>query len=175
MQLYALGDVWYNIGHIGLAIGDTSLAYQCFRLALTADHSHAEAFNNLGVLEMRRGKVEQARAFFTTAAALAPHLFEPNHNMASLSEKTGDLQTAYVVVQVNLPLFDIPFDNANSSESFLVREFILFIQHKKFCFLNNFCFFIVFRKRWRTFLNITTLKNCWNNSRNISHSFKICF
>jgi hypothetical protein len=28
-------------------------------MALTADHNHAEAFNNLGVLEMRRGKVEQ--------------------------------------------------------------------------------------------------------------------
>ena len=102
--VFPLGDVWYNIGHIGLAIGDTSLAYQCFRLALTADHNHAEAFNNLGVLEMRRGKVEQARAFFTTAAALSPHLFEPNYNMASLSEKTGDLQTAYVVVQVGLTL-----------------------------------------------------------------------
>ena len=96
-----IGDVWYNIGHIGLAIGDTSLAYQCFRLALTADHNHAEAFNNLGVLEMRRGKVEQARAFFVTAASLSPHLFEPNFNTASLSEKTGDLQTAYVVVQVD--------------------------------------------------------------------------
>jgi tetratricopeptide repeat protein 8 len=34
-----------------------------------------------------------------TASSLAPHLFEPNYNMASLSEKTGDLQTAYIVVQ----------------------------------------------------------------------------
>jgi tetratricopeptide repeat protein 8 len=54
---------------------------------------------------MRRGKVEQARAFFTTAGSLAPHLFEPSFNMASLSEKTGDLQTAYVVVQKALKSF----------------------------------------------------------------------
>ncbi len=103
--IFDIGDVWYNIGHIGLAIGDTSLAYQCFRLALTSDHNHAEAFNNLGVLEMRRGKVEQARAFFTTASSLAPHLFEPSYNLSSLSEKTGDLQSAYVVVQKALKSF----------------------------------------------------------------------
>ena len=113
LNAYFLGDVWYNIGHIGLAIGDTSLAYQCFRLALTSNHNHAESFNNLGVLEMRRGRVEQARAFFTTASALAPHLFEPNYNMASLAERTGDLQTSYVVVQKALRNFP---DHQDSKE-----------------------------------------------------------
>ena len=24
-------EIWYNVGHIALAMGDTSLAYQCFR------------------------------------------------------------------------------------------------------------------------------------------------
>ena len=28
-------EVWYNIGHIALAMGDTSLAYQCFRQVLS--------------------------------------------------------------------------------------------------------------------------------------------
>ena len=55
---------------------------QCFRLALTANNDHAESYNNIGelflernikarqnitltgVLEMRKGHVEQARAFF---------------------------------------------------------------------------------------------------------------
>ena len=27
----AKADVWYNIGHVALAMGDTTLAYQCFR------------------------------------------------------------------------------------------------------------------------------------------------
>lgn len=59
---------------------------------------------------MRRGKVDQvylfvfvticskftesfgqAKAFFATSGSLAPHLFEPHHNMASLAEKTGSL------------------------------------------------------------------------------------
>ena len=100
-----LGDVWYNLGHIGLAIGDTSLAYQCFRLALSANNSHAEAFNNLAVLELRKGNVDQARAFFQTAGGLAPHLFECQYNLASLAEKSGDLQTSYIVVQKALANF----------------------------------------------------------------------
>lgn len=39
--------------------GDTNLAHQCFRLALVSNNQHAEAYNNLAVLEMRRGHVEQ--------------------------------------------------------------------------------------------------------------------
>jgi len=61
------------------------LAYQCFRLALSTDNSHAEAFNNLGVLEQRRGHPEQARAFFQAAASLSPYLHEPQYNMGILS------------------------------------------------------------------------------------------
>ena len=40
-------------------IGDINMAYQCFRLSLSAHNDHAEAYNNLGVLEMRKGHVEQ--------------------------------------------------------------------------------------------------------------------
>ena len=106
-------DVWYNLGHVGLNLGDINLAYQCFSLALTNNHSHAEAFNNLGVLEMRRGNLESSRAFFSTSANLGPHLFEPAFNTAHLSEKTGDLQTAYVVVQKSLKNFP---DHNDSNE-----------------------------------------------------------
>uniref|UniRef100_A0A8C5VST5 Tetratricopeptide repeat domain 8 n=1 Tax=Microcebus murinus TaxID=30608 RepID=A0A8C5VST5_MICMU len=52
-------DVWYNLGHIAVGIGDMSLAHQCFRLALVNNNHHAEAYNNLAVLEMRKGHVEQ--------------------------------------------------------------------------------------------------------------------
>ncbi|KAM6201741.1 tetratricopeptide repeat protein 8 isoform 5-T5 [Rhynchocyon petersi] len=52
-------DVWYNLGHIAVGIGDVNLAHQCFRLALVNNNSHAEAYNNLAVLEMRKGHVEQ--------------------------------------------------------------------------------------------------------------------
>lgn len=35
------------------------MAHQCLRLALANNNSHAEAYNNLAVLEMRKGHVEQ--------------------------------------------------------------------------------------------------------------------
>lgn len=37
------------------------MAHQCFRLALVHNNHHAEAYNNLAVLEMRKGHVEQVR------------------------------------------------------------------------------------------------------------------
>ncbi len=46
---------------IAVGIGDVSWAQQCFRLAVSLDPAHAEAWNNLAVLEMRRGSDEQAR------------------------------------------------------------------------------------------------------------------
>ena len=40
-------------------IGDSTLAHQCCRLALAANNDHAEAYNNLGVLELRKGRLDQ--------------------------------------------------------------------------------------------------------------------
>lgn len=75
-------------------VGDCNLAMQCLRLCLSADSNHASAYNNLGVLEMRLGHPEQARAFFQAAGSLAPYLFEPHHNYAKLAE-----EVKYSVVQ----------------------------------------------------------------------------
>ncbi|XP_062037186.1 tetratricopeptide repeat protein 8 isoform X3 [Lepus europaeus] len=92
-------DVWYNLGHVAVGIGDTNLAHQCFRLALVNNNHHAEAYNNLAVLEMRKGHVEQARALLQTASSLAPHMYEPHFNFATISDKIGDLQRSYAAAQ----------------------------------------------------------------------------
>uniref|UniRef100_A0A667YN40 Tetratricopeptide repeat domain 8 n=1 Tax=Myripristis murdjan TaxID=586833 RepID=A0A667YN40_9TELE len=92
-------DVWYNIGHVAVGIGDLTLAYQCFKLALAFHNDHAEAYNNLAVLELRKGRVEQSKAFLQTAASLAPHMYEPHFNLSTLSEKIGDLQSSYTAAQ----------------------------------------------------------------------------
>ena len=31
-----LADVWYNVGHLALGIGDVNLAYQCFRYVVSS-------------------------------------------------------------------------------------------------------------------------------------------
>uniref|UniRef100_A0A452QBK3 Tetratricopeptide repeat domain 8 n=1 Tax=Ursus americanus TaxID=9643 RepID=A0A452QBK3_URSAM len=92
-------DVWYNLGHVAVGIGDMNLAHQCFRLALVNNNHHAEAYNNLAVLEMRKGHVEQARALLQTASSLAPHMYEPHFNFATVSDKIGDLQRSYIAAQ----------------------------------------------------------------------------
>uniref|UniRef100_A0A2K5EGV1 Tetratricopeptide repeat domain 8 n=1 Tax=Aotus nancymaae TaxID=37293 RepID=A0A2K5EGV1_AOTNA len=92
-------DVWYNLGHVAVGIGDTNLAHQCFRLALVNNNNHAEAYNNLAVLEMRKGHVEQARALLQTASSLSPHMYEPHFNFATVSDQIGDLQRSYVAAQ----------------------------------------------------------------------------
>ncbi|XP_075007437.1 tetratricopeptide repeat protein 8 isoform X5 [Calonectris borealis] len=92
-------DVWYNLGHVAVGIGDLNLAYQCFRLTLVNNNDYAEAYNNLAVLEMRKGHIEQARALLQTASSLAPHMYEPHFNFAILSEKVGDLQRSYTAAQ----------------------------------------------------------------------------
>ena len=51
-------EIWYNIGHIGIGIGDLGLAYQAFKISISNNANHAESFNNLGVLELRKGNVD---------------------------------------------------------------------------------------------------------------------
>ncbi|XP_052503353.1 tetratricopeptide repeat protein 8 [Budorcas taxicolor] len=94
-----VADIWYNLGHVAVGIGDTNLAHQCFRLALVSNNHHAEAYNNLAVLEMRRGHVEQAKALLQTASSLAPHMYEPHFNFATISDKIGDLQRSYAAAK----------------------------------------------------------------------------
>ncbi|XP_012873240.1 PREDICTED: tetratricopeptide repeat protein 8 isoform X2 [Dipodomys ordii] len=92
-------EVWYNLGHVAVGIGDMNLAHQCFGLALVNNNYHAPAYNNLAVLEMRKGHVEQASALLQTASSLAPCLYEPHFNFATVSDKIGDLQRSYVAAQ----------------------------------------------------------------------------
>ena len=80
-----LADVWYNLGHVALGVGDSSLAYQCFRLCLAFNNDSAEAYNNLGVLEMAHNRNELARSFFQASQSLGPFMFEPYFNNGFLA------------------------------------------------------------------------------------------
>jgi tetratricopeptide (TPR) repeat protein len=70
----------YNIGHVGVALGDLGLAYQAFKVAVSVDPNHGEALNNVAVLELRRQKFDLARSCLTSAVDVGPHLFEPLYN-----------------------------------------------------------------------------------------------
>lgn len=100
-----MADVWYNVGHIGIALGDLGLAYQAFKVAISVDPTHGEALNNISILEIRRQKIETAKAGFSAAMANCPHLFEPMFNSGLMSYRTGDFQEAYVHVNKSLQLY----------------------------------------------------------------------
>lgn len=81
-----ISDIWYNIGHVALGSGDRQFALYCFRLAISSNNDHAEAYNNLGVLEMTKGgqdrtqtattiNVQQAKSYFQSAVNTASYLY----------------------------------------------------------------------------------------------------
>lgn len=80
-----IADVWYNIAHVALASGDRQFALYCFRLAITSNNDHTEAYNNLGVLEVTKGglerahlatsvNVQQAKSYFQSAVNSGAYL-----------------------------------------------------------------------------------------------------
>eukprot|EP00899_Mesostigma_viride_P006572 jgi/Mesvir1/15916/Mv08240-RA.1 len=92
-----MADVWYNIGHVAISIGDLGLAYQAYKIAVSVDSDHAESYNNLGVLELRKGNTENARSNFQTAARLSEHIFESYFNGGLLAFKLGDFQESFTL------------------------------------------------------------------------------
>ena len=108
-----LADIWYNVGHVAIGIGDLGLAYQSFKIAVSNNANHAESFNNLGVLELRKGNIEQAKSNFLQAARIGNFLFEPSFNAALLSLKKGEFQESFTLCQKALEIFP---DHADSKE-----------------------------------------------------------
>ena len=70
-------DIWYNVGQLAIGIGDLGLAYQAFKIAVSVDMNHAESFNNLGVLELRKHNPEAARSTFEGSHKLSEFHFGP--------------------------------------------------------------------------------------------------
>eukprot|EP00796_Vickermania_ingenoplastis_P000616 gene617-339_t len=49
-------DVWFNIGHVGIALGDVVFAERALRIAVALDPTHGEALNNLAVLALEKAE-----------------------------------------------------------------------------------------------------------------------
>jgi tetratricopeptide repeat protein 8 len=108
-------DIWYNIGHVATSMGDATMASQAFRVALWANPNHAEAANNLAVLEMRRGITaggfgggvsvaagstgtgapETAKRLLADAVRSDGDLHEALYNSALVAFNAGDVQEAF--------------------------------------------------------------------------------
>uniref|UniRef100_A0A7S3G6M4 Tetratricopeptide repeat protein 8 n=1 Tax=Palpitomonas bilix TaxID=652834 RepID=A0A7S3G6M4_9EUKA len=108
-----MADVWFNIGQVAIGIGDLGLGYQSFKIALSIDGKHAESFNNLGVLELKKGNVDQSRNNFQTSYKLAEHMYEPAFNGGLLAFKLGDFQESFDLAKKSLQCYP---DHADSHE-----------------------------------------------------------
>lgn len=89
-------DIWYNVGQLAIGIGDLGLAYQAFKIAVSVDMNHAESFNNLGVLELRKHNPEAARSNFEGSHKLSEFHFGPllpAHVMISITSIFGKATT----------------------------------------------------------------------------------
>ncbi|XP_014291097.1 tetratricopeptide repeat protein 8 isoform X1 [Halyomorpha halys] len=98
-------DVWYNIAHVAIGVGDLMVAIQCLRLCISIDSNHAAAYNNLGVLLNKKGQTRDAYGYFIASQNLGSYLFEPFYNHSLLSKNAGDLQTSYNTVQKSLKVY----------------------------------------------------------------------
>ncbi|TPP42889.1 TPR repeat family protein [Leishmania donovani] len=91
-------DVWYNIGHVGIGMGNMAFAERAFRLAVSADVTHAEALNNLAVLAYEKRKEKTGRRLLDTAVLVAPGLTEALYNTAVISFQAGELELSHQMV-----------------------------------------------------------------------------
>lgn len=119
-----MADVWYNISQVAIGIGDLGLAYQTLKIAVSIDSSHAESYNNLGVLELRKGNIDQARSNFMTASrlGLGLHMFEPAYNGSLLAFKVGDFQECHDCLAKALALYPDHGDSIELQKQ--LRQFV---------------------------------------------------
>lgn len=112
-----LADVWYNIGLVAVGIGDLGLAEQAYKVAISVDNQHAESFNNLGVLEGKKGDEEASRRRYSSAQDYGQHLFEPFYNGALLNYNAGKYQDSFQMVNDALARYP---NHADSQELLLL-------------------------------------------------------
>lgn len=106
-------DCWFNIGQVAIGIGDSNLAYQAFKVAISVDPNNAESYNNLGILELRKGNIQVSRSHFLSAQKLGGHLYEPFYSGALVAFKLGDTQESYEMCVNSLRAFP---DHSDSKE-----------------------------------------------------------
>lgn len=99
-------DIWYNLSHIFINLGDVGMAYQCLKLVLCNDPHHAEAFNNIGILDIKKkNNIEKGRFELQTAMKEGTFLLEPHYNAALWSYKLAEYQEAYELIKKALNIY----------------------------------------------------------------------
>jgi tetratricopeptide repeat protein 8 len=88
-----------------VTIGDKQLAFQALSITTNLNCQHAEALNNLAVLEAMRGNADKADASYKAAQDAAPLMYESFYNGGLAAFKGGELDKARRQVDHALALF----------------------------------------------------------------------
>ena len=103
--------IWYNISHIAIAIGDLNLAYQSLKISLAFSGENYETLNNIGVLEIKKNNLEQAKSNFLRSCNYTDFSFEPYYNYADLRFKQGDYEEAFKFAKKALEIYPTHFES----------------------------------------------------------------
>jgi tetratricopeptide (TPR) repeat protein len=89
-----LGYILLEAGGAGESTESRAAAAHQFRLATLVKPDFARAWNNLGVVEARRGKRDQARIAYRRAISADPEFPSPRLNLGALLLEAGELDAA---------------------------------------------------------------------------------
>lgn len=100
-----LTDLWYNISQMCMMMGEKEAAYRALKISLNYDGSNAEALTNMGIFELKKGRVDSALYNFKLAMKENQYLFEPHFNYAINCYKIGRYEEAFEVIKKALDIY----------------------------------------------------------------------
>lgn len=114
-------EIWYNISHIAIGIGNIDLAYYSLKVSLQYNKNHFEAQNNLGVIESKRNNIKEALSNFDTSQKTTSYSYEPYFNYAMLSYKIGELEKSLCSINKSLEIYPDHFES-NELKQVIMKE-----------------------------------------------------
>lgn len=109
-------DIWYNISHVAIGSGDLNLAYQALKISISYNKDYFEAFNNLGVLEIKKDSIEQARSNFLQSCKNTDYSYEPYYNYSITRFRQGDLEESLKFSEKALEIYPYHFESKELKE-----------------------------------------------------------
>lgn len=117
-----LSDIWYNISQMAMMMGEKDAVYRALKISLSYDGTNAEALNNMGIFDLKRGKADSALYNFKLSMKENQYLFEPHFNFAVNAYKIGKYEEAFEVVKKALDIYP---DHTDTKRLFSILQGIL--------------------------------------------------